>query len=293
MNTYTVTAHAVGNGAGTVASNTGGVSYSYPGVNTGTTSALNHGTNVVLTATASTGSTVSWTTCSGTPWGNGTGVATCTYPSLDGNKTAQATFTLNTYMVTANATGNGTGWVRSDVGEVNYDYPVEDTETSTPLNHGINVVLTASAATGSTAAWASCGGAPLGNGTAEATCTYTGLEGNQAATVTFTLNRYSLSLNPYGTGSGNVGDNGIGIDCDWNGDMPSGACLVNVDYGTLVNLTAAPNAGSTFNGWSGGTGSASGCAGTGSCAFTVWEASVVGAPFARINQIHLPLIIRP
>jgi hypothetical protein len=92
INTYTVTATATGNGTGTAASNIGGINYYYQTNNTGTTTALNHGTNVVLTATAGTGSKVSWTTCTGAASGNGTATATCTFSSLDGNKTAQATF---------------------------------------------------------------------------------------------------------------------------------------------------------------------------------------------------------
>ncbi len=93
LNQYTITANATGTGAGTVASNTGGINYTYPTNNTGTTSAINHGTSVTLTATAGTGSTVSWTTCTGTIGGTST-TTTCTFNSLDGNKTAQATFTL-------------------------------------------------------------------------------------------------------------------------------------------------------------------------------------------------------
>lgn len=108
INTYTVTATASGNGTGTVASNTGGISYTYQTASTGTTSALNYGTNVVLTATAGTGSTVSWTTCaavSGTEGGTST-AATCTFSSLTANKTVAATFTSTT----ANGSIAGSIW---------------------------------------------------------------------------------------------------------------------------------------------------------------------------------------
>lgn len=93
--TYTVTANATGNGTGTVASNTGGISYTYQTSNTGTTSAINYGTSVVVTATGSN-STVSWggtcTAAGGVEAGNGTGTATCTFSSLNSNKTVTATF---------------------------------------------------------------------------------------------------------------------------------------------------------------------------------------------------------
>jgi len=102
-----VTANAAGSGAGTVQSNDGGINYSYPANNTGTTVPLNIGTNVVLTATAGTGSTVAWTTCTGAASGNGTGTATCAFSSLDGNMTAGATFTLIDSVTVPSATGNG------------------------------------------------------------------------------------------------------------------------------------------------------------------------------------------
>jgi hypothetical protein len=92
---YTVATSATGSGSGTVSSNVGGISYSYPATNAGTSGLINPATYVALTATASGGSTVAWTTCTGATAGNGTTSATCTYPSLDGNKTAAATFTAD------------------------------------------------------------------------------------------------------------------------------------------------------------------------------------------------------
>ncbi len=50
-----------------------------------------------MTATAGAGSTATWNDCAGaggTPAGNGTGTATCTFNNLDGNKTCTATFNL-------------------------------------------------------------------------------------------------------------------------------------------------------------------------------------------------------
>jgi hypothetical protein len=48
-----------------------------------------------------------------------------------------------------------------------------------------------------------------------------------------------------------------------------------VDYGTVVNLTAAADIGSTFTGWSG-----EGCAGTGICTVTMTQARGVTATFS-------------
>ena len=260
-------------------------------MNTGTTSALNHGTNVVLTAAATTGSTVAWTTCTGAASGNGTAQATCTYASLDGNKTAAAAFTLNTYTVTATAQGNGAGTVQSNVGGVSYSYPAVNTGTTSALNHGTNVVLTATASPGSTVAWTTCTGTPLGNGTGQATCTYASLDGNKTAAATFTLNTYSLTVIPSGTGSGSL--TGNGIDCSWDENGSSGTCSINLNYNVAVSLTAAPSTGSAFSGWSGGSGSASGCSGTGACAFEITQASSIGSIFIQKSSIYLPLILRP
>lgn len=134
INQYTVTATATGNGTGSISSSTGGISYSYQTSNTGTTSAINYGTAVILTTNAGAGSTASWTTCDGTASGNGTTAATCTYSSLNGNKSAQATFMLNQHTLTVSKTGTGSGTV---AGGGTYNY-------------GSSNQLTATAATGST-----------------------------------------------------------------------------------------------------------------------------------------------
>jgi len=100
-----------------------------------------------------------------------------------------------------------------------------------------------------------------------------------------------LTVTPSGEGSGSV--TGNGIDCAWNGIISSGTCSVNLDYNTAVSLTAYPSIGSTFSGWSGGSGSAAGCSGTGACAFNLAEASGIGSIFTRKSLIYLPLILRP
>ena len=240
---FTVTANADGNGSGTVSSDTGGIDYSYPPTSTGTTSALDPGTDVALTAAAATGSTVSWTTCTGTPGGNGTATATCSFSDLDNDKTATATFTLDQYTVTANAAGTGSGAVSSNTGGIDYSYPATGTETTSALDYGTNVVLTATAATGSTVSWTTCTGTKAGNGTAIATCTYSSLNGTKTAAATFTLRKYSVTANATGTGSGTVSSNTGGISYTYNTDNTGTTSALN--YGTNVVLTAAAATGST------------------------------------------------
>jgi hypothetical protein len=76
-----------------------------------------------------------------------------------------------------------------------------------------------------------------------------GLESGFSNEVTYTpptpsSNQFTLSVNRAGTGSGTVTSN------------PTGSTF---NVGTQVTLTAAPDAGSTFTGWSGA------CSGTGTC----------------------------
>jgi uncharacterized repeat protein (TIGR02543 family) len=156
-----------------------------------------------------------------------------------------ATFTINTYAVTANANGNGTGTVSSNVGGINYNYPANNNGTTSSLNYGTNVVLTAAAGTGSTASWNDCvvaGGTVAGNGTATATCTFGSLDNNKTVMATFTLNTYTLTVNINPPGGGTV--TGTGINCP-------GDCTDTVNYNTSIVLTATPTTGYTFIDWTG------------------------------------------
>ena len=83
---------------------------------------------------------------------------------------------------------------------------------------------------------------------------------------------YNLAILKSGTGTGTVTSNPAGINC-------GGTCSANFAENTNVTLTATPAAGSTFTGWSGGTGSASGCTGTDDCTFNITADSRVTATF--------------
>jgi photosystem II stability/assembly factor-like uncharacterized protein len=76
----------------------------------------------------------------------------------------------------------------------------------------------------------------------------------------------TLSVTLAGTGSGSVTSSPSGITC------PS-TCSANFNSGTVVTLTAAAAAGSTFAGWSGA------CSGTGTCSVTMSAAKSVTATF--------------
>ncbi len=76
----------------------------------------------------------------------------------------------------------------------------------------------------------------------------------------------SLSLSTVGSGSGAVLSNS-GIDC-------SSSCTEQLFASEQVTLTAVPDSGSEFVGWSGGE-----CGGTGSCALEMTQAVSVSAEF--------------
>src|SRR5207249_8117181 len=87
-------------------------------------------------------------------------------------------------------------------------------------------------------------------------------------TATFTPQTFVLTVSKAGTGTGTVTSTPAGITCGVT-------CSASFTNGTAVTLTAAPAAGSTFSGWSGG-----GCSGTGTCTVTLSAATTVTATFA-------------
>ncbi|MFM8520028.1 MAG: trypsin-like serine protease [Solirubrobacterales bacterium] len=77
-----------------------------------------------------------------------------------------------------------------------------------------------------------------------------------------------LEVTKSGSGSGAVTSNPSGISC-------GSTCSADFTGGTTVTLTAKPDSGSGFKGWSGP------CSGTATCQVTLTEANQVGAAFAK------------
>jgi hypothetical protein len=77
----------------------------------------------------------------------------------------------------------------------------------------------------------------------------------------------TIEVSTSGTGNGTVTSNPVGINC------PSG-CEAELNSGASVTLTATPEAGSAFEGWTGG-----GCTGTGFCQVILNSATAIDAKF--------------
>jgi hypothetical protein len=83
---------------------------------------------------------------------------------------------------------------------------------------------------------------------------------NKSVSAAFTRNKRTLKVVKPGKGAGSVTATGISCGSD---------CTEIYDDGTVVSLTATPEQGSVFAGWSGG-----GCSGTGAYEVTVQNASI-------------------
>src|SRR5437870_1241152 len=210
---------------------TGSVSSSPPGISCGTdcSEPYDRGTVVTLTAAPGSGSTFNgWSGC------DTVSGATCTV-TMTAAKSVSATFNPSSqrFTLTVNRAGTGSGTATSSDGLIS----CPSTCTAT-YDSGITVTLTASPASGSTfTAWSGC---DTVSGT---TCTVT-MTAAKSVTATFTAQRFTLTVNRAGTGSGTATSSDGLITC------PS-TCTATYDSGISVTLTASPASGSTFSAWSG------------------------------------------
>lgn len=242
LDNFTLFVVGTGTGTGSVASTPSGISCGSDCNQVFTANQM-----ITLTATPSTGSTFA-----GWSGGGCSGVGTCVV-TVDDSKTVTARFTLNRYALTVTTTGIGTV---TGTG-INCG-----TDCNHTFNHGTNVTLTASAATGHT--FTGWGGACTGTGS----CTVA-MTAARSVTATFKINTYALTVTK--TGLGTV--TGTGISCGTD-------CNHTYNHGTPVTLSAAPATGYSFAGWSGA------CSGTGACTVTMDAAKSVGATFT-INSYAL------
>ena len=236
--TLTVTAPTGGTVTGTgIACGTGGVDCS---------ETYDYGTVVALTATPSTGYDFGgWS-------GDCAGPGACSV-TMTGARTVGATFAIQRYTLTVTAPTNGTitgSGIACGTGGA---------DCTQDFDYGAVVPLAATPDTGyDFGGWS---GACTGTGACSVTMT-----GARAVGGTFTIERHTLTVTPPTHGA----VTGTGIACGTGGVD----CAETYDYGTVVLLTATPDTGYDFGGWSGD------CTGTGSCSATMTAARTVGATFA-------------
>jgi uncharacterized delta-60 repeat protein len=167
-------------------------------------------------------------------------------------------FALARYLgssLTITRSGSGTGTVSSSPTGISCG-----TLCSAPFA-AVPVTLTATPAVHSVfAGWS--GGGCSGTGTCRVQ-----MSSDQAVTATFSLVTETLTVSNAGSGTGSVTSSPAGIDCGTT-------CSHAYSYGTAANLTAAPNSGSTFKGWSGA------CSGAGTCTVSMSQAQSVTATFS-------------
>lgn len=113
---------------------------------------------------------------------------------------------------------------------------------------------------------------PAGATTGPISVTHVG--GTATSYSNFTA-RYTLSATLAGTGGGSLNSIPSGIACT------SGTCSAPFDYNTSVTLSALPDSGSTFSGWSGA------CSGTGDCTTTLTGDKSVTATFTVASMVKV------
>ncbi len=89
---------------------------------------------------------------------------------------------------------------------------------------------------------------------------------------------FGLDVRGSGNGSGSVTSSPAGVSCSMTAGSRSGDCFESYATDTQVSLTATPQSGSSFAGWSGA------CGGTGACQIAMSQAWTVTASFTQSQR---------
>lgn len=168
---------------------------------------------------------------------------------------------VTSYPLAVTKSGTGSGTVASNPAGISCGADCSESYSS-----GTNVLLTATATSGST--FAGWGGACLGS---TSTCTV-GMTAAQSVTASFASVPATrlITVTKAGTGTGTLSSSPIGISCG----TTCGVASASFSSTSNVTVSATPATGSTFAGWSGA------CTGVGSCTVAAGTNSIsVGAIF--------------
>ena len=206
---------------------------------------VNRNASRSFTITPSTGYSIDRVIVDGSSVG---AVSTYTFSNVTANHTISASFKADTttYTITASA---GTGGTISPAGTVT-------------VNRNANRSFTITPSTGYSIDRVTVDGSSVG---AVSTYTFSNVTANHTISASFKADttKYTLTINRSGSGTGTVSNN------------PSGSTFAR---GTVVTLTAIPDAGSSFVGWSGG------CSGTTpTCTVTMSANVIVTATFNLVS----------
>ncbi len=191
------------------------------------------------------------------PSGSNCTTTTCGAGIVNAAAAVSAAQALNSYTLTVNKSGTGSGTVSSTPPGINCG-------TSCSYAFPVNTSVTLSAISDSGSGFSGWSGAGC-SGTG--TCVVN-MSSAQSVTATFNLSgNQTLTVNLSGSGVGSVSSNPTGIDC-------GATCSYGFPLNSSVILTANPTVPSTFGGWSGG-----GCSGTSTCTISMTSAISVTATF--------------
>ncbi|PYM78956.1 MAG: hypothetical protein DME09_22310, partial [Candidatus Rokuibacteriota bacterium] len=196
-------------------------------------------------------------------WSGCDGVSglTCTV-TMNASRSVTATFNVQRFTLTVGKDGTGTGTVTSADGGISCG-----ATCAAPYDGGTLVTLTASPSGGSTfGGWSGC------DGVSGTTCTVT-MNASRSVTATFNVQRFTLTVRKASValGNGTVTSSDGGIDC-------GATCAAAYDRGTVVTLTATPDFGAVFMGWSGDCSNL-----LGTCTVTMTANRSVTATFAGVD----------
>jgi hypothetical protein len=184
------------------------------------------------------------------------------------------------FSFTALPTGEGEGEVTCKIKEPGEE-EVEEEPCSGSYPESTKITVVALAEEGSKFAGFKNGTGSAAGCTAK-TCVFT-ITANSSVNVQFDLNTFTLAVDV------TAGEGEVECTAVFEGVVEVGSCEPEYRENTKITLEPAPEEGSEFGGFGGGTGSAAGCAGTAPCSFTIKANSTVNASFNLIPEYTLTI----